>query len=75
MKANPNCRECYGTGTVYDWVPYGIGSITMPSQCDCVVASCPCCNNPDTTCIKADCDDLTETWYCNLCNCDFEVVI
>ena len=32
----PDCPLCHGTGTLYDWVPYGSGDIQMPIGCDCV---------------------------------------
>jgi len=32
---NPDCALCHGTGTVYDSVPWGNGSTSMPSTCEC----------------------------------------
>ena len=29
---------CHGTGTLYDWVPYGMGNVQMPTGCDCIGA-------------------------------------
>ena len=31
-----NCPLCHGSGTLYDWVPYGMGNVQMPTGCDCV---------------------------------------
>lgn len=31
-----NCPLCHGSGTLYDWVPYGSGDVQMPTGCDCV---------------------------------------
>ena len=31
-----DCPLCHGTGTLYDWVPYGMGNVQMPTGCDCV---------------------------------------
>jgi len=38
VKPKPDCRSCYGTGEVNDFVPmpFGPGSCAMPSLCDCV---------------------------------------
>lgn len=33
---NPDCPLCHGSGTLYDWVPYGMGDVQMPTGCDCV---------------------------------------
>ena len=32
-----DCPYCHGSGTVYDWVPYGMGNVQMPTDCNCVV--------------------------------------
>lgn len=43
MKTTPlfdgreDCPYCHGSGTVYDWVPYGMGNVQMPTDCNCVV--------------------------------------
>jgi len=40
------CKFCQGYGLVYDTVPYGSGSASLPSLCNCIEAQIP-----------ADCDD------------------
>lgn len=30
-----DCGMCHGTGVVYDWVPYGMGNVRMPTGCEC----------------------------------------
>ena len=39
LKADKNCKFCHGSGTVYDWVPYGSTNVSMPSDCECVFDS------------------------------------
>ena len=31
-----NCPLCHGSGTLYDWVPYGMGICTLPIDCYCI---------------------------------------
>ena len=38
---NPNCPFCHGTGTVYDNVPYGSTTASMPGDCNCVDEQLP----------------------------------
>ncbi len=35
-KPDPDCGICHGTGTVYDWEPYGSANVQRPSPCECV---------------------------------------
>lgn len=32
----PDCSRCHGSGTLYDWVPYGNGDVRMAIDCYCV---------------------------------------
>ncbi len=41
IAADPNCKACYGSGTVYDTVPYGSTTAQMPSTCSCVEEQLP----------------------------------
>lgn len=38
IKPDPNCKACYGTGVVTDWVPtpFGNGNCRMETFCNCV---------------------------------------
>ena len=38
---NPNCSFCHGSGTVYDIVPYGSTTASMPSNCVCIDEQLP----------------------------------
>lgn len=35
VKPNKECKQCYGSGEVYDWVDYGSTRVSMPSICEC----------------------------------------
>jgi len=39
-KPCPDCPYCYGTGTVYDSVPYGSTNVPMDTECECVEYEC-----------------------------------
>ena len=40
VHAREDCRDCHGSGTVYDYVPYGATSVPMPSDCEaCALAA------------------------------------
>ena len=41
VTANPNCKYCHGSGTVYDTVPYGSTTASLPSNCNCVEEQLP----------------------------------
>lgn len=41
IKPDPACKACRGEGVVYDSVPYGMGSTSMESLCDCVLEQIP----------------------------------
>jgi hypothetical protein len=32
----PWCKQCHGSGVVYDTVDYGSTTVQMPSVCECV---------------------------------------
>lgn len=36
IKPVSNCKSCYGTGQVVDYVPYGNTDVPMYSTCECV---------------------------------------
>ena len=40
INPNPNCPDCFGTGEVYDIVPYGSTTAQLPSFCSCVEERC-----------------------------------
>lgn len=35
--ADPQCRQCRGTGVVTDSVPWGMGNVSMETPCDCQI--------------------------------------
>ena len=39
LKANKNCKNCRGSGTVTDWVDYGSVRVLMYFDCECVFES------------------------------------
>jgi len=41
LSAKGDCKACRGEGTVYDSVPYGMGSTRMPSDCECAYEKVP----------------------------------
>lgn len=43
MKIKPdlNCKECHGTGEVFDIVDYGSTTASFPSFCSCVEEQIP----------------------------------
>lgn len=53
-KANPDCHWCHGAGTVYDWVPYGMGEVQMPTPCECLS------RDVDSTCEECEEEYLKE---------------
>ena len=62
---NPDCPLCHGSGTLYDWVPYGMGNVQMPTGCDCVAEQMDAWRNrqdalqADHDALEAQTDDLT----------------
>jgi hypothetical protein len=41
IKPSLTCKACLGTGEANDFVPYGMGSVPMPTICDCVLEQIP----------------------------------
>jgi len=41
IHAKSDCQFCHGSGTVYDSVPWGMGSTLMPNSCDCALDNLP----------------------------------
>lgn len=41
ITAKEGCEFCHGTGTVSDWVDYGMTSVPIESTCDCVIEQLP----------------------------------
>ena len=61
VKPYPGCRLCHGSGTVYDWVPYGMGNTAMPSTCDCVLEQVD--DGEEFTVVPAEQEDYDEEFY------------
>ena len=43
LKAKADCKNCHGSGVVYDSVPmpFGHGNCLMPSDCECCFEDLP----------------------------------
>lgn len=42
-----DCRYCHGSGIVYDIVPYGSTTASMPSDCGCIWEQVPYFNDDE----------------------------
>lgn len=63
VKPNKECKQCYGSGEVNDWVDYGSTRVSMPSICECVY---------DTLCNQHDVPDDDQDYDIELDLSDYD---